>query len=247
MKETERRRNINIQLARMEAPRGAGNLPTGFAALDQALGTGGFARGIITEIFGPASCGKTALLLQAIAHGQRNGITAAWIDAEHVFDAAFASHLGVDVTQLPVTSPESAEEALEMARKFASSGAVDLVAIDSAAALVPRLELEAGLGQSGAGLQGRVLSSELRRLAQIAVRSGTAILLLNQTRFRLGMPGEGETSSGGASIKLQAAVRIALSAAGRRVRARVVKNKLAAPFGEAHLEWRRDRGFAEAL
>ncbi|HLK51242.1 MAG TPA: hypothetical protein VKT49_24030 [Bryobacteraceae bacterium] len=245
MKETERRRNIHLQLSAMNPAPARQSLPTGFAALDTALGSGGFPRGAITEIFGPASCGKTALVLQAIAHGQRSGATAAWIDAEHVFDASFAARLGVDVGRMPVTSPESAEEALEMARKFASSGAVDLVAIDSAAALVPRLELEAALGQSGAGLQSRVLSSELRRLSQAAARSGTAIILLNQTRYRPGTPGEGETSSGGASLKLHAAVRIALSASGRRVRVRVMKNKLGAPFAEAHLEWRRDRGFTE--
>lgn len=246
MKQSERQRNIHLQLSAMNPlpPRRA--LPTGFAALDRALGTGGFACGAITEIFGPASCGKTALVLQAIAHGQASGVAAAWIDAEHAFDATFASRLGVDVSRMPVLSPESAEEALEMARRFASSGAIDVVAIDSAAALVPRLELQAGLGQSGAGLQARVLSSELRRLAQAAARGGTAILLLNQTRFRGGASGEAETSSGGASIKLRAAVRIALSAAGRRVRVRVVKNMLAAPFLEAHLEWRRDQGFTEA-
>ena len=230
----------------MDIPRAQRALPTGFPSLDAALGTGGFARGVITEIFGPASSGKTALVLQIIAHGQRAGTTAAWIDAEHAFDAAFAAHLGVDVARMPVTSPNSAEEALEMARRFAASGAVDLIAIDSAAALVPRLELETGLGTSGAGMQSRVLGSELRRLAQVAARAATAIVLLNQIRFRPATPGEGETSSGGPSIKLHAAVRLALSASGRRVRVRIVKNKLAAPYSEAHLEWRRERGFVEA-
>lgn len=247
MNETDRRRAIQRQLSLMDpARRGPGNLPTGFPSLDAALGAGGISRGVITEIFGPASSGKTALLLQTIAHGQRLGNTAAWIDAEHVFDAAFAAHLGVDLARMPVTSPESAEEALEMARRFASSGAVDLVAIDSAAALVPRLELEAGLGSSGAGVQSRVLASELRRLAQVAQRAGTAIVLLNQTRFRPATPGAGETSSGGPSIKLHAAVRLALSASGRRVRVRIVKNKFATAYAEADLEWRRERGFAEA-
>src|SRR5581483_6344940 len=131
MNELNRRRAIQDQLSRMEtvpAPRGV--LPTGFAALDAALGTGGFARGAITEIFGPASCGKTALVLQAIAHGQKTGVSAAWIDAEHVFDPKFAAQLGVDLIRMPVAAPETAEEALEIARHFASSGAVDLVAID---------------------------------------------------------------------------------------------------------------------
>ena len=220
-------------------------LPTGFASLDTALG-GGIARGAITEIFGPASCGKTALVLQAIGHGQQHGTTAAWIDAEHVFDAAFASHLGVDVSRMPVASPKSAEEALEIARRFASSGAVDLVAVDSVAALTPQLELETGLSRAGATMQSRVLMVELRRLAHTAARSRTAIVLLNQTRFRPGVAGEGETSAGGPAIKLRAAVRIALSAAGRRVRVRVVKNASAAPFSEALLEWRTEGGFTEA-
>ena len=248
MNELERRRAIRLRLSRMDGVSGGRvleALPTGFAAVDLALRVGGFARGSITEIFGPASCGKTAFVLQAIAHGQRQGTAAAWIDAEHAFDAAFASHLGVDVTRLAVAAPESAEEALEMARRFASSGAVDLIAIDSAAALVPRLELAAGLGQPGAGLHSRMLSSELRRLGGLAARSGVSIIFLNQTRFQPGAAGETETSSGGPSLKLHAAVRIALSASGRRVRFRVVKNKLAAAFGEAHLEWRRDSGFAE--
>jgi len=242
MNETERRRAIQRQLLGMEAKAsGCGALATGFAAVDAALG-GGFRRGGITEVYGPASCGKTAFVLQAIAHGQSCGASAAWIDAEHAFDPKFAAQLGVDVSQIPVAAPETAEEALEVARRFASSGAVDLVAIDSAAALVPRLELETAIGETGAGLQGRVLMSELRRLAQAAARSGAAIVLLNQTRFR---PGEGETSSGGPSIKLYSTLRIALSASGRRVRFRVVKNKFSKPFGEAILEWQRGGGFAE--
>lgn len=247
MKEPDRRRAIQLQLSRIDAiPRcRVDALPTGFAALDAALGIGGIPRGSITEIFGPASCGKTALLLQAIAHGQVNGISAAWIDAEHVFDAAFAARLGVDVARLPVTAPESAEEALEMARRFAVSGAIDLVAIDSAAALVPRLELDTALGNAGPGLHSRVLGSELRRLARTAARSATAIVVLNQTRFRPDPGGGPDTSAGGPSLKLYAAVRLALSASGRRVRFRVVKNQLARPFTEGHLEWRRESGFAE--
>ena len=246
MNEPDRRRAIQQQLARMQEvfSRPAEALPTGFAALDAALGIGGLPRRAITEIFGPASVGKTALVLQAIAHLQRAGATAAWIDAEHVFDAAFASYLGVDVTRLPVTTPESAEEALEMARRLAGSGGVDLIALDSVAALVPRLELETGL--AGAGRQSRVLSVELRRLALSAVRTGTAVVLLNQTRFRPGSSIEPETSTGGISIKLHAAVRIALSAQGRRVRVRVVKNNLAVAFSEAHLEWQRGGGFVAA-
>lgn len=242
MNEGERRRAIQRQLWGMEANAfGRGALATGFASVDAAMG-GGFPRGVITEVYGPASCGKTAFVLQSIANGQGGGTSAAWIDAEHAFDPKFAAQLGVDVSQMPVAGPETAEEALEMARRFASSGAVDLVAIDSAAALVPRLELETTIGKTGAGLQGRVLMSELRRVAQSAARSGVAIVLLNQTRFR---PGEAETSSGGPSIKLYAALRIALAASGRHVRFRVVKNKFSEPFAEAVLEWQRGGGFAE--
>jgi recombination protein RecA len=247
MNEAERRRAIQEQLARLGAAfrgRSVKALSTGFASPDAALGIGGFPCGAITEVFGPASCGKTALVLQAIAHAQHSGATAAWIDAEHSFDAGFASHMGIDVARLPVTAPESAEGALEMARRLASSGAVDLIAIDSAAALVPRLELESGVAV--AGLQSRVLSSELRRLTQSAMRSGTAIVLLNQIRTRAATSGEPETSAGGVSVKLHAAVRIGLSARGRRVRVRVVKNNLGAAFREAHLDWQHDGGFAEA-
>ena len=249
MREDERQRAIQRQLSGMERLPARPSLQpvdTGFAVLDAIFGTGGIPRGAITEIFGPASSGKTALALQIIAHAQQCGSAAAWIDVDRAFDATFASHLGVDVGRLPLAAPESAEEALGMARQLAFSNAVDLIVIDSVAALVPRLELETGLGQAGAGLHSRVLSSELRRLAQAAVRSGAAILLLNQTRVRPGAPGEVETSAGGLSIKLHAAVRLALSASGRRVRVRVVKNQFGAAFAEAHLEWQRTLGFVKA-
>jgi len=244
-RELERRRTIRVQLSGMEALArgGASSLPTGFAALDTALGVGGLPRGRIVEIFGPASCGKSAVALQIIAEVQRAGGAAAWIDAERAFDAAFAAQLGVDVAGLAVAVPDSAEEALEMARRFAASGAVDVVAIDSAAALVPRLETEAGIGNTGAGLQGRVLGAELRRLALVAWRTQVCMLFLNQTRARPAAAGEGETSAGGPALKLHAAVRIALSAAGRRVRFRILKNKLAAPFVGGELEWRPGLGF----
>lgn len=220
-------------------------LPTGFASLDTALGIGGLPRGRIVEIFGAASSGKTALALQAIAHVQRNGGAAAWIDAERAFDAAFASQLGADLPHLAVTVPGSAEEAMDMARRFTASGAVDLVVIDSAAALVPEVEIEAGVGEAGRSVQSRVLASELRSLSEAARRTGAIILFLNQTRSRLGSTGEIESSSGGPPIKLHASVRIALSAAGRRVRFRVLKNKLAAAFTAGELEWRTGSGFVE--
>jgi recombination protein RecA len=213
--------------------------------LDAALGIGGLPRGRIVEIFGPASCGKTALALQIIAHGQRQGAAAAWIDAERAFDPAFASQLEVDVARLPIARPATAEQALEMARRFASSGAVDLIILDSAAALVPELEMAAGIGNAGGGLLGRILSSELRRLSRPIARSGACLVLLNQTRARLGSPGEPETSAGGHAIKLYASVRIVLAASGHTVRFRVLKNKLRAPFTGGCFEWRRGAGFRE--
>src|SRR5205809_5863760 len=156
MKEEERQRAIHLRLARMESGprRPAGDLPTGFSAFDEALGAG-FPRGGIVEIYGPSACGKTTLALQAVAYLQGHGFTAAWIDADRTFDPAYAAKLGVAIERLPVAQPESAEEALEVARQLAGSRAVDLLVLDSAAALVPRLELEAGLGASSQGLQGR--------------------------------------------------------------------------------------------
>ena len=228
-------------------PRGQPDaLPTGFAVLDRALGIGGLPRGHITELFGPANCGKTALALQMIAHGQSTGRAAAWIDAERALDPEFAALLGVDLARLPVAEPASAEDALEMTRRLAASHAVDLVVVDSAAALVPQIELETAVGAAAASMQGRVLGSELRRLAAVLRRTGTAILFLNQTRTRAeGSPGELETSAGGPSLKLYAAVRISLAATGWTVRFRVLKNELAAPFVIGELVWRPGQGFSE--
>jgi recombination protein RecA len=224
------------------------SLPTGFAVLDRALGIGGLPRGRITEVFGPANSGKTALALQAIAHGQRLGSAAAWIDAEHSFDPGFASKLGVDLARLPVAEPASAEEALEMTRRLAASGAIDLVVVDSAAALVPQIELDSGMTAVTASLQSRVLGSELRRLVSVVRRTGVAILFLNQTRTRLETSaGELETSAGGPSLKLYAAVRVTLAATGKRVRFRILKNELATPFTTGELEWRPGSGFVEGL
>ena len=248
MKEQERQRAIQQQLAGMGSThtRDRESLPTGFPALDDALGTGGLPRGGIVEIFGVASCGKTAFALQVIAHAQQRDLRAAWIDAEHVFDATFAAQLGVDIERLPVAQPFTAEQALEMARQLAASTAIDLIVVDSAAALVPQLEIETGLGRATTGLQTRVLASELRRLSRIAARSGTCVVFLNQTRARLGPAGEADTSSGGAPIKLHAALRLVLAASGRRVRFRVLKNRFASPFRETILEWHPGAGFTNA-
>ena len=235
MTEQQRQSAIRLRLARSEERRVAA-LPTGFAALDTALG-GGFARASIVELFGPSSSGKTTLAFQIVAHAQQDGATAAWIDAEHVFDASYASGLGVRVEEMPLAQPVSAEEALEITYRLAASGAVDLVVVDSAAALVPQLELESGMGEGTAGLHSRVLGSGLRRLAQVVGKSGTVLVFLNQTRFRKqGAGGEGETSAGGASLKLYASLRLVLdSQTGGRVGFRVLKNKGAAAFREGEL------------
>jgi len=206
-------------------------------------------RGGLVEVYGPSSCGKTTLALQAVAYLQSRGFTAAWIDADRTFDPAYAAGLGVAVERLPVAQPECAEEALDVARQLANSTAVDLLVVDSAAALVPRLELAAGLGTSSQGLQSRVLASGLRKLATALVRTGASAVFLNQTRTRVESSGEeSETSAGGPPLKLFAAVRIAMEPAGAgRIRFRVLKNKLAATLAGRELEWRRGSGFAESL
>jgi recombination protein RecA len=254
MKEEDRQRAIRLKLSQMEsapaecAGRSHGAaLSTGFVALDGALGMGGLPRGCLVELFGP-SCGKTTLALQVAAHLQKQGSTIAWIDADHAFDALYAVKLGVEIERLPVVEPETAEEALEIARRLAISGAVDLVVVDSAAALVPSLELETGIGASGPGLHSRVLASGLRRLALAVTKAGASVLFLNQTRGRPEPSGgEAETSAGGPPLKLYAAVRIALGPGGRRqVRFRVLKNKAATAFVEGDLMWKPGLGFAES-
>ena len=231
MTEEQRQRAIRLRLVRSEPPpRDA--LPTGFAALDAAL-AGGLPRSTIVELFGPSSSGKTTLALQIVAHAQRNRATAAWIDAEHVFDAPYAAGVGVMVAEMPLVQPESAEQALEIACKLAGSNAVDLLVVDSAAALVPRLELESAIGDSGEGLHTRVLAAGLRKLAQMAARSGAVAIFLNQTRSR---GGDEQASAGGPPLKLYAGVRISLDAqTGDFVGFRVLKNRLAAPFREGRL------------
>ena len=248
-KEEERQQAILLRLARMPAP----SLPpesffsSGFRALDEALGRG-FPRGHIIEIFGPSGCGKTTLIIQCVAHVQKNALTAAWIDADHTFDPAYAARLGVDMERVPFARPASAEQGLEIARTLAGSGAVDLLVLDSAAALVPRLELETGIGNEAPGLHTRVLASGLRKLRHTLLGSGACVVFLNQMRNRPeASTGEGETTAGGAPLKLFAAVRLALipSTAGR-VALRTRKNKVAESMPDRALERRRGVGFVES-
>lgn len=244
MTDESRQRAIRSKLVRMAAgPKGSSSqaIPTGSAALDSALGIGGLPRGGIVELFGPVGSGKTSLALSIVAHWQRAGGLAVWIDAERSFDPAYAERLGVAVEQLPVAQPQSAEQAFAMMRHLALTGAVELLVVDSAAALVPELELETALGESGPGLQSRVLASGLRKLAQAMPRAGTTALFLNQTRSRLvpgDVAGQEELSAGGPSLKLYAALRIALEPAGTgRARFRILKNKAGEPFREGELRW----------
>jgi recombination protein RecA len=234
MTERERERAIRVKLARSES-RFPAFVPTGFEALDRAL-AGGLPRGRITELFGGPSGGKTTLALEIVAHVQENGLSAAWIDAEHGFDPAYASDRGVSLERLPMARPDTAEESLEIARQLAGSGGIDLLALDSAAALTPALELEIGLGDGAAGLQSRILASGFRRLAFAAARTETAILVLNQVRSRSGAS-DAETTAGGPALKLQAAVRISLEHVGGPfgVRFRVLKSKMGDAFREGEL------------
>ncbi len=243
MTELERQRAIREALGRMQAiPQPV--VSTGFPSLDRALG-GGLPRGRIVEVFGPAACGKTSLALECVAGLQRNGMAAAWIDADRAFDAAYAAALGVDLAKLAVAVPESAEQALEMARALAASCALDLIVVDSAAALVPRLELRVGLGE-GSGLQSRVLASGLRKVALAALRSGAAILFLNQTRGSADKSGAEETSAGGPSLKLHAAARIQLRpGTGPRIGYRMLKNRPGAASAEGELVLRGARKRAD--
>jgi recombination protein RecA len=249
MTEAYRQSAIRRKLARMENRRTSPAIPTGFRALDEVLGAGGLPRGHIVEWFGPPSCGKTTLALQTVAHLQESGSVAAWIDADRTFDPSYAVALGVTLERLPVARPESAEEALEMARQLLDSGAVDLLVVDSAAALTPSLELGAGIGDSGAGLHGRVLASGLRKMCFTLRRSGSAAIFVNQSRTRLdAAAGELETSAGGPALKLYAPVRLAFHPEnGRRLRLRALKNNAAAAFKGGVLDWREGAGFADTL
>lgn len=240
MSEERRQRVIREKLARM-TPSAGPAISTGFPSLDEA--TGGLPRGRIVELFGPAGCGKSTIALQIVAAVQKSGGAAAWLDAEHSFDPAQAARLGVEVERMPVAQPGSAEQAFEMARQLALSGAIDLLVVDSAAALVPEIELQTGIGGTGPGTQSRAIASGLRKLAGPLRSGGAAALFLNQMRAS----DQGETGAGGAPLKLTAAARIALmGGAGRgRIRFRVLKNKASEPFREGELRWREGAGFSE--
>jgi recombination protein RecA len=232
-------------------------IPSGAISLDAALGVGGYPRGRIVEIYGPESSGKTTLTLHAIAEVQRAGGTAAFIDAEHAFDRGYAMSLGVQPDKLLISQPDTGEQALEIAEMLTRSGAVDLVVVDSVAALVPKAEIEGDMGDAHMGLQARLMSQALRKITGIAHRSGTTIMFINQLRQKIGVVfGSPETTTGGNALKFYASIRVDVrrigsvkvgdEVVGARTRAKIVKNKLAPPFKEAEFEMRWGGGIDQA-
>ena len=258
----ERARAIDLALSQIEKQFGKGSImrlgskeaivpisiiPTGSISFDAALGVGGFPRGRVVEIFGPESSGKTTITLQVIAEAQKAGGMAAFVDAEHALDPVYAKKLGVDVDNLLVSQPDYGEQALEIAEALVRSGAIDVLVVDSVAALVPKAELDGEMGDSHMGLQARLMSQALRKLTGIVSKSRTCLIFINQIREKIGvMFGNPETTTGGRALKFYASVRVDIRriaaikegdlVTGSRTKVKVVKNKVAAPFREAEFD-----------
>src|SRR6202451_282480 len=222
-------------------------IPTGSISLDAALGVGGFPRGRVTEIFGPESGGKTTMALHVIAQAQKAGGMAAFIDVEHALDPLYARKLGVDVDNLLVSQPDYGEQALEITGALIASGSIDVLVVDSVAALVPKAELDGEMGDSHMGLQARLMSQALRKLTGVVSKSKTCLIFINQIREKIGvMFGSPETTTGGRALKFYSSVRLDIrriaaikdgdTVVGNRTKVKIVKNKLASPFREAEFD-----------